>query len=174
MGVDPRYIAIAASTPPDQMHFLNQEELDSLKVNWSPKTFEPWSIEPSGRGIIAFTKSRDKTETAVLFCRSDKVPRLLLRPDRADFDWYQMALKDLETVRVFGINVPKIGLTLKKINGAPALEVSLPSLNLGGLNYGSIGVGIGEGPRYLWSGFNFDLPLQNATQAMALALRNCI
>jgi hypothetical protein len=125
MGVDPRYIAIAAATSPDQMHFLNQEELDSLKVNWNPKTFEPWSIEPSGRGVVAFTKSKDKTETAVLFCRSDRVPRLLLRPDRENFDWYQKALQNLESLSVFGINVPKNGLTLKKINDAPALEVPL-------------------------------------------------
>ena len=78
MGVDPRFVAIAAATTPDQMHFFS-EELDSLKVNWLPKTFEPWTIEPSGRGIIAFTKSKDKTQTAVLFCRSDRVPRLFLR-----------------------------------------------------------------------------------------------
>src|SRR5262249_27223077 len=58
MGVDPRYIAIGAATPPNQMHFFNQEELESLKVNWSPKTFEPWAIEPSGKGLIAFTKSK--------------------------------------------------------------------------------------------------------------------
>jgi hypothetical protein len=82
-----------------------------------------------------------------------------------------MALKNLESVSVFGINVPKIGLTLKKINGAPALEVPLPSFDLRGLTQGFIGA---EGPRYLWPGFAFELPLQNATQTMALALRNCI
>ena len=149
MGVDPRYIATAAATPPDQMHFLNQEELDSLRVNWHPKSFESWAIEASGRGAVAFTKSKDKTETAVLFCRSDRVPRLLLRPDRENFDWYQMALQNLESLSVFGINVPKNGITLNKINGAAALEVPLPSLNVRGVNDRFVGV---EGPRYIWPG----------------------
>jgi hypothetical protein len=49
---DPRFVAIASATPPDQMHFLDTEELELLNVNWRPKDFEPWSIEPSGRGVI--------------------------------------------------------------------------------------------------------------------------
>jgi hypothetical protein len=101
MGVDPRFIAMASATPPDKMYYLSKEELELLKVNWSPKDFEPWSIEVSGRGVIAFTKSKDKTMTAVLFCRADKMPRLFLTGDSvptsfgrmaADFDWYAQAI----------------------------------------------------------------------------------
>jgi hypothetical protein len=95
MGVDPRFIAMASATPPDSMYYLSKEELELLRVNWRPKDFEPWSIEVSGRGVIAFTKSKDKTKTAVLFCRADKVPRLFLRPDSTDFDWYAQAMKNV-------------------------------------------------------------------------------
>jgi hypothetical protein len=82
-----------------------------------------------------------------------------------------MALQNLESLSVFGINVPKNGIILKKINGAAALEVPLPSLNLRGVNDRFVGV---EGPRYIWPGFRFELPLENAVQTIALALKNCI
>src|SRR4029453_2678144 len=63
MGVDPRFIAMASATPPNSMYYLNKEELELLKVNWRPKDFEPWSIEPSGKGVIAFTKQKAKKRT---------------------------------------------------------------------------------------------------------------
>lgn len=78
MGVDPRFVSIAASTSPGDMHFLDAQELDDLKVRWNPKEFEPWAIEPSGRGVIAFTKTRDKSVTAALFCRQDRIARLFI------------------------------------------------------------------------------------------------
>jgi hypothetical protein len=127
MGVDPRFIAMASATPPNSMYYLSKEELELLKVNWRPKDFEPWSIEPSGKGVIAFTKTKDKTRTAVLFCRSDKVPRLFLRPDKTDFDWYVYTLKeDMEGMTVFGVTVPTSSVALKKVDGAPAVEFPVP------------------------------------------------
>src|SRR5262249_1713303 len=136
MGVDPRFIAMASATSPDKMYYLSKEELELLKVNWRPKDFEPWSIEVSGRGVIAFTKSKDKTATGVLFCRADKIPRLFLRADSvstsfgriaADFAWYAQAINGMDRMIAFGITVPKSSVALKKIDGvAPALEFPLP------------------------------------------------
>jgi hypothetical protein len=174
MDVDPRFIAIASATPPNQMHFLSKEEMDSLRVNWRPKEFEPWAIEPSGHGVIAFTKSKDKTQTVTLFCRKDGVARLFVRPDSKDFDWYKKAMEAMETMSAFGVEVPTSGVVLKNISGAPALELALPGFDprrIIGMN--SIGVGV-EGPRYMWPGFTFDLPKQNAVLTMAVALKNCI
>jgi hypothetical protein len=78
MGVDPRFVSIAASTPPREMHFLNEQMLDDLKVRWSPKKFEPWSIEPRGEGVVAITRSRDNTRTATVVCRADQTVRLAI------------------------------------------------------------------------------------------------
>src|SRR5262245_50650917 len=127
MGVDPRFIAMASSTPPDKMYYLNKEELDLLKVNWRPKDFEPWSIEPSGRGVIAFSKSKDKTRTAVVFCRADRVPRLFLRPDSTSLAQFGAdMMKDLDGMDAFGIKVPRTSVALKKVDGAPGVEFPLP------------------------------------------------
>jgi hypothetical protein len=164
------------------MYYLNKEELELLKVNWRPKDFEPWSIEVSGRGVIAFTKSKDKTATAVLFCRADKIPRLFLRADSvstsfgriaADFAWYAQAINSTESMSAFGITVPKSSVALKKIDGAaPALEFALPTFRLEHLtNMREIRVESGL-PRSSW--FYFDLPKTNAVPTMAVALKNCV
>jgi hypothetical protein len=106
------------------MHYLNKDELETLKVNWSPKQFKPWAIEPSGDGVIAFTKSNDETETAALFCRKDKIPRLYIRPDSKDIEWYVQALAAIKTMTAFGVDIPKGQIELKNISGAPAIEVA--------------------------------------------------
>lgn len=174
MGVDPRFVAIASATPPDQMHFLETEELELLKVNWRPKDFEPWSIEPSGRGVIAYTKSKDKTQTAVLFCRSDSVVRLFIKPSGENFNWYKRAMDHVEEMGAFGIRVPKSGITLKNSGGGPALELALPGFDVSRISSAkSIDIGA-EGPRYLWQGFSFNLPSKNAVPTMTVALKNCV
>jgi hypothetical protein len=174
MGVDPRFIAMASSTPPNQMHFFDKEELESLKINWRPKDFEPWAIEPSGQGVVAFTKSKDKTQTAVLFCRSDRMPRLFIKPDSNDFDWYKQAMNHVEDMSAFGITIPRSGIILKTTNGGPILELMLPSFDARRISGAkSIDVGV-NGPRYLWTGFSFNLPTHNAVPTMLVALKNCI
>jgi hypothetical protein len=168
MGVDPRFVAIASATTPDQMHYLDTEELELLRVNWRPKDFEPWSIEPSGRGVIAYTKSKDKTQTAVLFCRNDSVVRLFIKPSGENFNWYKRAVENLEEMSAFGIRVPKAGITLKNSGGGAALELALPGSSAKSIDISA------EGPRYLWQGFSFNLPIKNAVPTMTVALKNCV
>lgn len=175
MGVDPRFIAMASATPPNSMYYLTKEELELLKVNWRPKAFEPWSIEVSGRGVIAFTKSKDKRRTAVLFCRADKVPRLFLRPDSTDFAWYTQAMNSVEGMIAFGTTVPKSSVALKKVDGtAPAVEFPVPGFRaerLAGMREIRVEA---EGPRAIFLDFFFELPTTNAVPTMAVALKNCI
>jgi hypothetical protein len=174
MGVDPRFVSIAASTSPGNMHFLNELELDELKVRWKPKEFEPWAIEPSGRGVIAFTKTRDKSVTAALFCRQDRIPRLFIRPDSSDLSWYEQAMTVVSApVGALGLNLPKEAIALKNVGGSPALEFTLRGFDPKTVGGSSLGTGV-EGPRYIWPGFSFDLPRKNAEVAMSIALKNCL
>jgi hypothetical protein len=174
MGVDPRFVAIASATRPDDVHFFSNEELHLLRVNWNPKAFEPWAIETRGRGVVAFTASRDKTQTAVLFCRTDMVPRLFIKPDSKDIGWYKGALNALEGMSALGVAVPKNAVSLKIIEGGPALELALMGFEPNRINNEKrIGVGA-DGPRYMLSGFSFDLPKQNGVATTRVALKNCI
>jgi len=173
MGVDPRFIKLASATPQNTIRYLKDEELDLLKVNWNPKEFEPWTIKVSGRGVIAFTVSKDKTQTASLFCRADKIARLSIKADGKDAAWYEQAMNHVEYMLAFDITVPKSDITYKKENGSPTIELSIPGLSTGRIaELNRIGVDA-EGPR-LERGVGFDLPKQNATRYIAVALRNCI
>ena len=175
MGVDPRFVSIAASTPPGDMHFLDEQELDDLKVRWKPKEFEPWAIEPSGRGVIAFTKTRDKSVTAALYCGLDRVARLFIRPDSSDLGWYAQAMTVVSApVAALGLNLPREAIALKNVSGLPALEFTLRGLDpktVAAVKWFGTSV---EGPRYMLNGFDFDLPRQNAEVTMSIALKNCI
>jgi hypothetical protein len=173
MGVDPRFIALASATPPNQMHYLNKEELETLKVVWNPKQFDPWAIEPSGNGVIAFTKSKDKTETAVLFCRKDGIPRLFIKPDSAEVNWYKQAIAAITSGSAFHINITPKQIALRDIGGAPAIEITLPGFEpqqIVGMK--SLDVGV-DGPRSILEGFSFELPIENALSTMRIALKNC-
>ncbi|MBB6307972.1 hypothetical protein [Xanthobacter tagetidis] len=72
MGVDARYVRIAAATRPNEMHYLSEREVNDLRVNWEPDEFLPWTIEAVGDGIMAVSKSKGRNLTAALFCRKDK------------------------------------------------------------------------------------------------------
>src|SRR6202044_526793 len=123
MGVDPRLVSIAASTPPTEMQFLNEQLLDDLNVKWYPKDFEPWSIEPSGAGVIAVTRSKDKTRTAKFSFFSDGTPTLTIEDKRSDIDdeWLSGALSVIEKVVAFDLDFPKDALKAKLCNGTLSL-----------------------------------------------------
>jgi hypothetical protein len=144
-------------------------------VRWKPKEFEPWAIEPSGRGVIAFTKTRDKSVTAALFCRQDRIARLFIRPDSSDLSWYEQAMTVVSApVGALGLNLSKEAIALKNVGGSPALEFTLRGFDprtVGAMN--SLGTRV-DGPRYIWPGFSFDLPRKNAEVTMSIALKNCL
>ena len=128
MGVDPRFVSAAASTPPLEMKFLDEQTLESLKVRWNPKEFEPWSIEPRGAGVIAITRSRDRTKTATFGCYADGIPRLTIEDqhfDRIGIEWIKDAMKVIEGVQAFDLNFPKDVLQLQSFDGAPVLQFDL-------------------------------------------------
>ena len=83
-------------------------------------------------------------------------------------------MEAVEKMSVFGVEVPKSGVALRNISGAPAFELALPGFDPSRIiGMKSIGVGV-EGPHYMWSGFTFELPKQNAVPTMIVALKNCI
>lgn len=174
MGVDPRFVAEAASTPPEKMRFLDSKRLEDLNVRWQPNEFEPWSIEPFEKGVIAITKTKGRTQTAKFFCRSDGVPTLLISPIDIDRKWLEDAMDTIQSVSAFDLTFPRNALSLKMIDDNLALEFSLDDVN--GTTIASAkwpGVGV-DGPRYMWSAFSYTMPRQNAEAAIRIALKNSI
>lgn len=177
MGVDPRFVSIAASTPPMEMHFLSEQMLDDLKVRWSPKKFEPWSIEPRGGGVVAVTRSKDRTRTATIACFADGTPRLVIvgeHYDHIDAEWLSDAIEVIQSVVAFDLKFPKNVLKANFTNGILVLEFTLKGVE--GRTIASSkwpGVSV-EGPRYMWGPFTYAIPRENAEAAIGIALKNCI
>jgi hypothetical protein len=177
MGVGLRFVSSAASTPPKEMKFLDDQMLDDLNVRWVPNEFEPWSVEPSGAGVIAITRSKDKTQTATFSCFNDGIPRLTVRPNlsgHASLDWFKDAVKLVESVAAFDLTFPKDSLTLKSVNGGVALEFALKGVNgsvIAASKHSIIGV---DGPRFIMGAMSYKIPKENAKAAINVALMNCV
>jgi hypothetical protein len=176
MGVDPRFVSVAASTPPLEMQFLNEQLLDDLNVKWYPKDFEPWSIEPSGEGVIAVTRSKDRTRAAKFSYFADGIPRLTIEDKRPniDLEWLNGALAVVEKVVAFDLDFPRDALKAKLCNGLLTLEFTL-----GGIDGRAISVskwpGVSvDGPRYMCGAFTYLVPKQNADIAIGVASKNCV
>jgi len=158
-----------------KMHFLDDKSLDDLKVRWSPKEFDPWSIEPSGNGVVTVTNSKDTTRTATFFCLSDRTPKIsiqLKQHDRIDRKWLEDAIKEVTGVVACDMTFPKEVLKLKYVGDDPVFEYELRGMNektISSAKWAGVGV---DGPRYIWSAFTFELPKENSEAAISVALKN--
>jgi hypothetical protein len=176
MGVDPRFVSVAASTPPLEMQFIDEQLLDDLNVRWYPKEFEPWSIEPSGAGIIAITRSRDGTRTATFSYFADGIPRLTIEDKHTDIDikWLNGALAVIEKVVAFDQNFPKEALRAKCRDGMLTLEFTLRGID-GKVISASKWPGVGvDGPQYMCGPFTYVVPKRNAEIAIGIASKNSV
>ena len=174
MGADPRFVSIAASTPPMEMQFLDEQLLDQLNVRWYPKEFEPWSIEPSGAGVIAITRSKDRTRTAKFSFSADRTPRLTIEDKRSDIDaaWLNGALAVVEKVVAFDLDFPRDALKATLSDGVLALEFTLRGIDEKVINASKWpGVGV-DGPRYICGPLTYLIPQHNAEIAIGVASKN--
>ena len=174
MGVDPRFVSIAASTPPLEMRFLDEEEVTELKVRWFPKEFEPWSIEPSGAGVVAITRSRDRTRTATFFYSVDGNPRILIEDEDTgvDTEWLANAYGVVDEVTAFDLRFPKTALKPSYDGRKLTLEFTLKGVDDSTVTRSKwCGVGV-DGPRYMVGALSYVLPRDEAEIAMRVAVRN--
>lgn len=174
MGVDPRLVSIAASTPPEEMQCLSEQLLDDLNVRWYPKDFKPWSIEPSGSGVIAITRSKDKTRAAKFSFLSNGTPILSIEDNQPDIDeeWLSSALVTVRKVVAFDLDFPKETLKATLCNGVLFLEFTLKGIDgkvISNSEWHGVSV---EGPRYMLAPFTYLVPKQNAQVAIGIASRN--
>jgi hypothetical protein len=73
MGVDPRAIAAASFTRPDEMYWFSAEEAIELGLDNSSPQLDPWRLEPYKKGMVLTTtyrESRGREVGVTLFCRA--------------------------------------------------------------------------------------------------------
>lgn len=88
MGIDPRVIAAASGTSPDNMHWFTPEEIATYRLDNSKSYQDPWQLEPYHAGMIVTTtyhQNADQTVAVTLLCsQEDHVWRLLLSQQDAN------------------------------------------------------------------------------------------
>lgn len=74
VGASTEIYTIAANIPPDQLLFLDNDQLERLGINTKPTTSSPWSLQPFKKGLIAEISQTDTFNgyrRARLYCTSN-------------------------------------------------------------------------------------------------------
>ncbi len=178
MGVDPRFVAIAAQTSPGGMRYLSGVEARELKVAYDPGETGPWQLEPWAGGAVAFARSLDEQVTMTLFCKTPGNARLLVT---SKVDFGPDALRPVEeytsAVDVFGRTVPASAVSLKQAGDEMRLEIRLGAFDPAEIVDvdGKLHVDASPyAPHVNWSLFDASASSENAVAAMRVALRACI
>lgn len=178
MGVDPRFVSIASNVAPTEIHWLTPDQVKDLKVAYQPEAFDPWQIEAYGGGLVAFSKTQDKSKTATLFCGKDRAPKLLLDwPTHLTTENYSNAFTHSEIVDVQGIEIPITATKLALQNGRAKLTIDVKAASnaLTGAAAKELRVSLNENKgRYLLGYIPFHIEAAGLQRAARLAFRNCI
>lgn len=177
MGADPGLVSRASKVPPSDIEWLSAADAVSLKAIWHPEEFEPWAIEPYGKGIVAFSKTRNKLQTATIFCRADRIPRLLLSLDAPDDpSIYTNNWPSVSSASAFNSTVARADMTFKVSHGKGLWELALRNFDPSKVQAGNtMAVNTFDfAPHVAWGYFQADLNFDQLQPMARAALRNCL
>lgn len=78
MGVDARFIVLASMTKPNEIYAFTSEEMKQFRITWNDLEYTDWSFELYKDGLIAVSKTLNGEKFATLFCRKDRILRVLV------------------------------------------------------------------------------------------------
>lgn len=178
MGVDPRFVSAASIVAPTEIHWLSAAQVKDLKVAYEPEAFEAWQLEPFGNGLVAFSRTQDKSKTATLFCGKDRSPKLLLDwPTKLSATDFNNAFSHSEIVQVQGVEIPVSATKLSVQNGRAklTLDVKTAAAAITGSKFQTLSVALDDSKgRYLASYIPFAIEGAGLQRAARLAFRNCV
>ncbi|HMN85654.1 MAG TPA: hypothetical protein PKA74_06670 [Bauldia sp.] len=176
MGVDPRVASIAASTMPEDMYFFTDEELDDLRINFDPRRFGAWDIGLDGRGVVARSRSEDGVREVSLYCDArDGRTRVRLGGLGDGTDRVLSAIRDAGALSVFGERVAARDVGAFGREAARGIEAVVGGISAE--TVGSLGDLVIEAARGAAGAAAIPdvvTPSDNAAEAFAIALRNCV
>ncbi|WP_157057398.1 hypothetical protein [Loktanella sp. 3ANDIMAR09] len=180
MGVDPRIVALASSTPSDDLYYPTSAELDELSIA-SGEGLSAWFMEPYADGLVAAARphrSDSMLEQVTAYCRAGSgEPRLLVTmslqtPSYPNPD--DLPLNALEvTINGQMSSLPRRDMDVRYGDGTILVTASMGGLKDRVLNAKEINFRL-DAARVM-GGFNEGGELDDAArQSIALAWRNCI
>ena len=176
MGADPGFVMAGARTRPDAMHYFDAEELSRFRISWDPASFKPWTIEPYRSGIVANSTSHDETLSVTVFCRADRVPRMMFTTKVSGSAHKMYAVEAVERYLVFGFRVEQTQLKVAESPGIHRWEAPLIGFNIDRVATTQKAFSLvpdGSFPSMGWSTYT-ELNPAGAPAAFRAALKNCI
>lgn len=180
MGVDARFLTRASMSAPTEIYAFSTDEMKRFSITWNDLEYSDWSLEPYKDGIIAVSKTLNLENTATLFCRKDRILRLLISsPARSNPDEAIKSITDNPMVNLYGTDIPKENISARFEQKTIKIEFKLPigmsaetpksTLYVTGTKLeGMTAVGANR----FW--FYHALPDRNFDQMLKLVSRNCI
>ena len=80
MGIDPRVVAFASSTPSKDLYFPTADEIDELNIA-SGSGLAEWFMEPYSTGLVTAAKPRrsdSMLEQITMYCLDDREPMMMM------------------------------------------------------------------------------------------------
>jgi hypothetical protein len=180
MGIDPRIVAFASSTPSDDLYFPTETEIVELAIA-SGSGLSHWFMEPYAEGLVTAAKphrSDSMLEQVTAYCRRGTGEAYFLitmdlatpsypNPDDLPLNAVEIVLDDQP------VRVERRRLTVRYGDGSIFITVPVEGLKPSILAARKIGFRL-DAARVM-GGFNEGNQMDDvARQALALAWRNCI
>lgn len=106
MGVEPMVVPLMVGTSAEDIRWLTVDEARATKIAFEPSKFSPWSIEPFGKGLVAFSRSDDGKKQLTLFCGRNGKMRFILKMDGTPYSDSYISDVKASQFQVAGATVP--------------------------------------------------------------------
>lgn len=127
MGVDARFLALAGETPPSEVYGFTAEELTRYTITWDDNEYMDWALEPYLDGLIAVSRTRNEEQSAVIYCRNDRILRLMLTMPRGAEGAVSNDIVATAKVFVFGQEIRKQDFEAAADNDQLRFDIRLPA-----------------------------------------------
>lgn len=180
MGIDPRIVAFASSTPSEDLYYPTPTELDEFSIA-SGEGLRPWFMEPYADGLVTAAKphrSDSMMEQITAFCRKgDGAPHFLITMDLQTPSYPNPNDLPLHAVEIF-IDGQVHTIARHRLDvryGGPSIYITVPVGPLEDRIARAVELGFRLEAARVMGGFREGRKLDEiARQSLALAWQNCI
>lgn len=117
MNIDPSIVPMMTTKGPTEIKWLSDSELASTKIQYDPKVFSDWTVEPYKEGLITFTKSANGTRQLTLFCSTGKMKFRLAASGGAYAMSFISSVGDVKQIEVAGTRISKPNFKIYDVKG---------------------------------------------------------
>lgn len=175
MNIDPRFVATSSAVKPDNIYFLNDNELDIYRVRWNPYLLTAWKIEAYKNGVVAFSKTNDEKTTAMLFCDAKKRIKFQFKtPAVLDANWYIEMRDSMTEITMFGQTFDRNLYSFDISSGTVSLTLNIKKLDRNSFHVDNLQIKNNAAHAYYEFLEQFIITDKNLLLNARVALNNCL